>query len=77
MGDGIEALLGGAEEVMRRKIGELPDGKYFYEHYMDNDGLSPEPLPIKVKLTISGDVLTFDFTGTAAQVNGPMNCGYR
>ena len=75
--DGIEALLDGAEEVMRRKIGELPDGKYFYEHYMDNDGLSPEPLPIKVKLTISGDVLKFDFTGTAAQVNGPMNCGYR
>ena len=71
----IHVLMDSAEETMRERIQELPDGEYYYEHYMDNGGLSPEPLPIKVKATIKGDGMTFDFTGTAAQVVGPMNCG--
>ena len=64
-----------AESTMRDRIRQLPDGDYHYEHYMDSGGLSPDPLPIKVKLSIAEDQMTFDFTGTAAQVHGPMNCG--
>ena len=71
----IDIMLDGAEDTMRNRIAELPDGEYRYEHYMDNSGLSPEPLPIKVKLTIAGDGTTFDFTGSSPQVQGPMNCG--
>ena len=71
----IEALMDSAEATMRERISKLPDGEYRYEHYMDNGGLSPEPLPIKVKLAIENDAMTFDFTGTARQVVGPMNCG--
>ena len=71
----INAMLDRAENSMRSRISELPSGEYHYEHYMDNGGLSPEPLPIKVKLTLEDDEMTFDFTGTAAQVVGPMNCG--
>ncbi len=71
----INALMDRAEDTIRGRISQLPDGEFHYEHYMDNGGLSPEALPIKVKLTIDGDHMTFDFTGTAAQVVGPMNCG--
>ncbi len=71
----ITAFLDGAEETIRQRIFELPDGQYHYEHYMDCSGLANEPLPIKAKMTIAGDVMTFDFTGTAPQVVGPMNCG--
>ena len=71
----IDALIDSAEETMRERISELVDGEFYYEHDMDNSGLSPEPLPIKVKLTINGDTMTFDFTGTTPQVVGPMNCG--
>ena len=71
----MEALLDGAEETMRRSISGLPDGEYYYEHYMDSGGLTPEPVPLKVKLTIKGEGMTFDFTGTSPQVVGPMNCG--
>ena len=71
----MKILLDNAEQAARDRISELPAGDYYYEHYMDNGGLSPEPLPIKVKLTVDGDAMTLDFTGTAPQVHGPMNCG--
>ena len=71
----VNTQLDIAERTMRQRITSLPDGEYRYEHYMDNSGLSPEPLPIKVKMTIEGDTITFDFTGTEPQVYGPMNCG--
>lgn len=70
-----EAILDSAERVVRRRISQLPPGEYYYEQYMDNNGLSPEPLPIKVKLTIREDTLTFDFNGSSPQVGGPMNVG--
>ena len=71
----LKVLLDSAEETMRERVRELPDGECYYEQYMDNSGLSPEPLPIKGKLTVEGDSMTFDFTGSAPQVVGPMNCG--
>ena len=71
----VTILMDKAEQTMRRRIAQLPDGEFFYEQYMDNSGLSPEPLALKVKLTIEGDLMTFDFTGTAPQVVGPMNVG--
>ena len=71
----VARLLESAEQTMRERISQLPDGDYYYEQYMDNGGLSPEPLPIKVKLTIKADGMSYDFTGSAPQVVGPMNCG--
>ena len=77
--DTIEAcrdtLLDRGEQIMRGRISELPSGEYYNEHYCDNSGLSPDPLPIKVKLTIEGDTMHFDFTGSSPQVVGPMNVG--
>ena len=73
--DCMDVMLDHAEATVRERISHLPDGEYYYEHYSDNSGLSADPLPIKVKLTIEGETMTFDFTGSSPQVNGPMNCG--
>lgn len=58
----------------RKAIEELPDGEYFFEDYMDDDGIGGESVLIKLKLIVSGDTVTFDFTGTAPQNKGPHNC---
>ena len=71
----VDELMDRAEETMRDRITELADGDYYYEQYMDSSGLSPDPLPIRVKLTIDHDTMTIDFTGTTPQVVGPMNVG--
>jgi N-methylhydantoinase B len=60
-------------ELMRRRIRDLPDGTYSAEDFLDDDGFGDEPVRIAVKITISGERATVDFTGSAPQVRGPIN----
>ena len=54
-----------------RRIGE---GCYHFSDYMDDDGAGLNDILITVKLTITGSRICADFTGTAAQVKGNINC---
>lgn len=62
------------EKKARVAIGELPDGEYNFEDYIDDDGAGDSDLLIKVKVSIKGENITFDFHGTCPQVGGPYNC---
>jgi N-methylhydantoinase B len=73
--DGVEELIRRSEARMRARIGDCPDGEYFAEGYIESDGTNPDPLVIRLKLTVAGDEIAIDFTGTSAQTNGPTNCG--
>jgi N-methylhydantoinase B len=73
--EALEALLERAEARMRAAIGQLPDGVYHYETYLDNSGPSPEPLRLRLSLTVAGEEIHADFTGCAPQVLGPTNLG--
>ena len=66
-------LVNYTARMMRRVIGELPDGSYEAEDYLDDDGYSNEPVRIAVKVDIHGEQATVDFTGSAPQVRGPVN----
>ncbi len=55
-----------AEEVMRRAIRRLPDGTY--SHTVSLDGFD-RPIEIACAITIEGDELEVDFTGTSEQVD--------
>jgi len=67
------ALLDYAERVTRQAIREIPDGAYYALDYMDDDGLTDQPVPIAVAITVSGDQMTVDFTGTSPQRPGCIN----
>ncbi|WP_372084497.1 hydantoinase B/oxoprolinase family protein [Tistrella mobilis] len=69
----LDALGDRAETLMRAAISGLPDGSWQAEDFLDNDGISDEPLPIRLTLTIRGDRLTLDFTGSAGPAQGPIN----
>ena len=58
---------------MRRAIADIPDGVYTAEDWLDNDGVSDTPIKICVRVTIRGERAQADFTGSAAQVAGPVN----
>jgi len=70
-----EIILARTEKLMRELLSKLPDGEWYFENYLDNNGLSPESLPLKAKAIIEGDTLTFNLTGTCPQVPGPENAG--
>lgn len=58
---------------MRSLIGDLADGTYSTEEFLDNDGIVDEPLKIALDLTIDGGTLTFDFSRSADACAGPIN----
>lgn len=75
--DEIKKYMGGildrSEERMRRAIREIPNGEYYYEDYLDFSGSTPDPVIIRLKLTVQDESLHSDFTGTSGWVRGPVN----
>ena len=72
----MDALLRYSERMTRQLIGQLPNGSYRFEDALDNDGFSEEPAVIRVAITIDGEQVTVDFSGTDAQRPGSINAVY-
>ena len=64
-----------SEQLDRQAVAEIPDGEYYAEGCLDNDGITPEERPLKVKVTIRGEEMTIDLSGSARMGVGPINCG--
>ena len=63
-----------AERVTRAEIAALPDGCWTFTDYIDGFGEEPEPIPLQATITIDGDEMTVDWTGSSPQVQGAINC---
>ena len=64
-----------AERLTRAAIRCLPDGVFDFEDWLDDDGVEfGKPIYLKVTIRKHGDQLSADWTGTAAQVRGALNC---
>jgi N-methylhydantoinase B len=72
--EGVASILNYGEVLARRGLAELPKGTYFAEDWMDDDGLTEDPIYVCVTVTINGEAFIADFTGSAPQVRGPINC---
>ena len=55
-------IIGNSRESIRRAIGELPDG--VYAHSSELDGFDA-PIRIQAKLTVEGQDLSIDYTGSS------------
>ncbi len=62
-----------AEQQMRAKIAQIPDGVYRGEAFVDSDGVVDEPLRIAMTITKKDSTLTFDMAGSSPPCRGPMN----
>jgi N-methylhydantoinase B len=78
---GSERVLATFSEVidrtrlrMRRAIGTIPDGRYEFQDFMENDGNGATDIPICLSLEIAGEEIRLDFSGTSRQVAGNINC---
>ncbi len=72
----IHTIWDQSEAFVRRQIASLPDGRFTANSYLDDDGVVFDKiLPVAVAVTIAGDTMEIDFTGTAPQSRGPMNAG--
>jgi N-methylhydantoinase B len=69
----MEAVMDYSESRMRAEIRVIPDGIYEAEDWLEDSGTEDEPLRISATVTIDGDNIEFDFSGTSPQVAGPVN----
>ena len=66
-------LIDYTERLVRAEIASWPDGSHSFTDYLDSDGVGGPRVRIRVKITVQGDSLTADFTGTDPQVRGAVN----
>ncbi len=66
-------LIEYAEKLTRANILQLPDGVGEFSDWIDDDGAGGPPARIHVKITIQGDEIEVDFTGTSPQTGGALN----
>jgi N-methylhydantoinase B len=73
IGRQMTALQDYAERLTRAAIAQIPDGSYAFEDALDDDGVSEESVPIRLRLTVRGRRLHFDFTGSAPERPSSIN----
>jgi N-methylhydantoinase B len=77
-------LLAYSEELVRSFLKSVPAGIYCAEDFLDNDGITDEPVRIAVTLRVkqggrgrlrqeAGPEILVDFTGSSPQVQGAVN----
>ncbi|HEX6499123.1 MAG TPA: hydantoinase B/oxoprolinase family protein [Micromonosporaceae bacterium] len=69
-----DEILAYAERRTREALRALPDGVYRARGELEGDGVRDDDVPIEVAVTVAGDTMTVDFTGTADAVDGNVNC---
>ena len=71
-----EEIFRQSEQLEREAVDAIPDGTYFAEGSVDNDGLGKDPVAVKVRVDVAGDQMTIDLDGSSPQTYGPVNCGF-
>ncbi|HEX2064482.1 MAG TPA: hydantoinase B/oxoprolinase family protein [Acidimicrobiales bacterium] len=72
----LDEVVAYGERRMRAALAELPDGTWRFEDVLDSSGPGEHqksPARIRLTLTVDGDAVTFDFTGTDLQRPGNVN----
>jgi N-methylhydantoinase B len=70
-----DALVDYSERLVRAELRRLPEGEFAAEDWLDDDGVSEEPVRIAVRLRLDPDrgEMEVDFAGSSAQVAGGVN----
>ena len=72
--DACNTIQRQSEELMRAAIAAVPDGRYTFADFVDDDGLGSDPIRIHATLDVQGDEALVDLSGSDEQVPGPVNC---
>ena len=70
----LEELNNYGERLAKPVYNKIPDGKYSFTDYMDDDGQGHQNIPITASIEVENHQIHVDFTGTSPQVAGNINC---
>ncbi len=69
----MRQVLDYSDQLMRSELQEFPNGKFSAEDYLDDDGITDEPVKIACTIKISDDSAIIDFSKSSLQVQGSLN----
>lgn len=69
----IGRILSHGEAAARRALAEIPEGQWSASDFLDDDGITDDPVPMKVTVTHRGGRFGIDFAGSPRCVAGPVN----
>ena len=69
----MNRLVDHTEHVVRAEIASWPDGTASFVDYLDSDGIDVRDVRIEVGVTIDGDEVTVDLSGSDPMVRGALN----
>jgi N-methylhydantoinase B len=73
----VKQMTDRTERAVREEIRKIPDGTYHGEAATDDDGTELDvPVWVRADVTIKGDEMTIDFSGSDAQRKGFVNSIY-
>jgi len=70
----LDALNAYAERLAHGALAAIPDGSYAFRDVLDDDGVGSRDLTIAAQVRVAGGTVAVDFSGTAPQVPGNVNC---
>lgn len=69
----FEDLHDYAQALIEAELLDIPDGVYRFTDHIDGIGENPEPVVLKVEVTVAGSRIKVDWTGSSDQVAGGIN----
>jgi N-methylhydantoinase B len=69
----VDAMFDHSEQIMRRVIREIPDGRYAAAGAADNDGITDDLVPYEIVVEVDGEDVVIDLTNAPEQTAGPIN----
>ncbi|MFV2086294.1 hydantoinase B/oxoprolinase family protein [Micromonospora sp. LOL_021] len=72
----VEAIIADGEARSRAALAALPQGSWTATDWVDDDGITDEPVKMQVTVTIADGTFTVDFAGSSPAVPGPINMPY-
>jgi len=70
----MRELMNYSERRFRAALQAIPDGTYYGEDAVDDDGLDDRPLVVKAAVSVQGAQIAVDYVGTCGQVTRNLNC---
>ncbi|MFC0528707.1 hydantoinase B/oxoprolinase family protein [Phytohabitans kaempferiae] len=69
----VETVIAAAEASTSEAVAALPQGSWTAEDWLDDDGVSTEPIRMRCTVTVADGRFTVDFAGSSPAVPGPVN----
>jgi N-methylhydantoinase B len=69
----MDEIIARSEANMRAAIGQVPDGVYTFEDFLDDYGPGTDPLRVFVTVRVDGDTMVIDYEGSGPQTPSGLN----